>query len=79
MKKIILVSLSMLAFSSSALACSNHVNMSMPHVGELELLESMQHTQDEELKTIDIYQIFSGELEKKEPVFNVFTNEPKNG
>ena len=78
MKKIILVSLSMLAFSASAFACGNHVNMSSPHIGELELLESMQHAQNEELKTIDIYQIFSGELEKKVPVINVFTKDIKS-
>ena len=78
MKKIILVTLSLLAFSTGTLACANHVNMSMPHVGELELLDSMQHTQDSELKTIDIYQIFSGELEKKAPVINVFSRDIKS-
>ena len=77
MKKIILVMLSMLAFSTGALACGNHVNMSSPHIGELELLESMQHSQDSELKTIDIYQIFSGELQKREPVINVFKRDIK--
>lgn len=78
MKKINLVSLSVFAFSSSVLACGNHVNMSTPHIGELELLNSMQHSQDSELKTIDIYQIFSGELEKKAPVINVFTKDIKS-
>jgi len=72
MKKIILFTLAILAFSSQVFACANHVNMSMPHVGELELIQSMRHAESTELKEIDLDQIFAGKLQKREPVFNAF-------
>lgn len=78
MKKIILFTLATSVFSSQLFACANHVNMSMPHVGELELIQSMRHAESTELKEIDLDQIFAGELQKREEVFNPFKKQNKN-
>lgn len=70
MNTILIIMLSMIAFSSNTLACGGDVPMSIPHIhDEEEMLNSVKYAQQNELKQtklkqIDIYQIFSGKLEK---------------
>ena len=63
MNKKLLIALSMMVFSFNALACGGDVSMSVPHIhNEQELLVSINNASGGELKEIDIYQIFAGEL-----------------
>lgn len=63
MNKKLLTSISMIVLSFNALACGGDVSMSVPHIhDEQELLASINNTSGGELKEMDIYQIFAGEL-----------------
>jgi len=72
MKKQFLVMLSLLIFSNGILACANHVNISTPHVGEEELLNSMKNQHVGGLKKMNIYQVFSGELQKRPSDIDIY-------
>ena len=60
----LIISLSLLAVSFNTFACGGDVHMSIPHIhDEEELLISSKNAPESELKHIDIYQIFAGQLD----------------
>ncbi|WP_144210580.1 hypothetical protein [Shewanella donghaensis] len=70
MNKRQIITLSLIAFSSTTLACGGDVHMSIPHIhDEADMLNSVKNAHHSklmqtELKQIDIHQIFAGKLEK---------------
>lgn len=76
MNKIILMTISLLIFSSNAIACGAHVDFSIPHVhNEQELLDSIKNVKHSELKQIDIYQILEGKLENHQDEIAIIDKE----
>ena len=60
MNKALLLLSPLLILSSNAFACSGDVQMSIPHIhNEEQMLISVRDSKQDELKRIDIYQIFS--------------------
>ena len=78
MNKHLIITLSMIAFSSNTLACGGDVHMSIPHIhDEADMLNSVKHSELKQtaLKRIDIHQIFAGKLEKHHHNHEVVSHE----
>ncbi|MEW6996957.1 hypothetical protein AADZ86_04525 [Colwelliaceae bacterium BS250] len=79
MNKIILMTISLLIFSSNAIACGAHVDFSIPHVhNEQELLDSIKNIKHSELKQIDIYQVLEGKLENNQDKIAMIDKDDKS-